>query len=123
MCTSFGEVCTVIYGLITVVGCAFRQLRNNLPKHAQYDHVDLERVEFYCINEPETRWTIHCDTETNQWNSRELEDSASMYCPGIKSFELMLEFHFPHHTLLTELLVAIYSILVEMQLWQSNAWN
>ncbi len=30
-----------------------------------------------------------------------------------------------HHSLLTELLVAIYSVdlLVEMQLWQSNAWN
>ena len=27
------------------------------------------------------------------------------------------------HSLLTELLVAIYSVLVEMQLWQSNAWN
>ena len=28
-----------------------------------------------------------------------------------------------YHSLLTELLVDIYSILVEMQLWQSNAWN
>ena len=35
----------------------------------------------------------------------------------LKSHSLQL------HSLLTELLVDIYSVLVEMQLWQSNAWN